>query len=79
MATNLPCCAAADWGTSNLRLWLLAAGGAPLLELRSEKGLTQVADRDFAGVLDRKLGELDAPENLPVKIGRASCRERVCT
>ena len=76
MASNLPCCAAADWGTSNLRLWLLAAGGAPLLELRSEKGLTQVADRDFAGVLDRMLVELGAAPDLPVIIcGMAGSRQ----
>ena len=76
MSSTQPFCAAADWGTSNLRLWLLAADGAPLRELRSEEGLTKVADRDFAGVLDRKLGELGAPEHLPVIIcGMAGSRQ----
>jgi 2-dehydro-3-deoxygalactonokinase len=71
-----PFCAAADWGTSNLRLWLLAADGAPLRELRSEEGLTKVADRNFAGVLDQKLAELGAAPDLPVIIcGMAGSRQ----
>jgi 2-dehydro-3-deoxygalactonokinase len=76
LASNLPFCAAADWGTSNLRLWLLAADGAPIRELRSEEGLTKVADRNFAGVLDRKLSELGAASDLPVVIcGMAGSRQ----
>jgi 2-dehydro-3-deoxygalactonokinase len=76
LPSDLPFCAAADWGTSNLRLWLLAADGSPLRELRSEEGLTKVADRNFIGVLDGKLRELGAPSDLPVIIcGMAGSRQ----
>jgi 2-dehydro-3-deoxygalactonokinase len=76
LASNPPFCAAADWGTSNLRLWLLAADGSPLRELRSEEGLTKVADRNFAGVLDGLLSELGAAPDLPVIIcGMAGSRQ----
>jgi 2-dehydro-3-deoxygalactonokinase len=74
--SNLPFCAAADWGTSNLRIWLLAHDGSPLGELRSEEGLIKVADRNFAGVLDGKLKELGAAPDLPVIIcGMAGSRQ----
>jgi 2-dehydro-3-deoxygalactonokinase len=74
--SNLPFCAAADWGTSNLRIWLLAHDGSPLGELRSEEGLIKVADRNFARVLDGKLKELGAAPNLPVIIcGMAGSRQ----
>ena len=76
MTAHQPNCAAADWGTSNLRLWLLAADGAPLNEARSEEGLTKVADRNFAGVLDRILSGLGAAPDLPVVIcGMAGSRQ----
>ena len=76
MASNLPFCAAADWGTSNFRLWLLAADGSPLGEVRSDVGLTKVPDRNFACVLDGKLNELGAAPDLPVIIcGMAGSRQ----
>jgi 2-dehydro-3-deoxygalactonokinase len=76
LAYNPPFCAAADWGTSNLRIWLLAQDGSPLGEQRSEEGLTKVADRNFAGVLDMKLRELGAASDLPVIIcGMAGSRQ----
>ncbi len=76
LASNFPFCAAADWGTSNLRLWLLAGDGSPLRELRSEEGLIKVADRNFAGVLDAKLRELGVAPDLPVIIcGMAGSRQ----
>jgi 2-dehydro-3-deoxygalactonokinase len=76
LASNFPFCAAVDWGTSNLRLWLLAADGSPLRELRSEEGLTKVADRNFAGVLDGMLSGLGAAPDLPVIIcGMAGSRQ----
>ena len=76
MASTQPFCAAADWGTSNLRLWLLAGDGSPLRELRGEEGLIKVADRNFAGVLDAKLRELGAAPDLPVIIcGMAGSRQ----
>jgi 2-dehydro-3-deoxygalactonokinase len=76
LASKLPFCAAADWGTSNLRIWLLAQDGSPLSELRSEEGLAKIADRNFAGVLDTKLRELGAASDLPVIIcGMAGSRQ----
>ena len=76
MAHTQPFCAAADWGTSNLRLWLLGPNGTPLAEARSEEGLTKVSDRNFAGVLDTLLSELGAAPDLPVIIcGMAGSRQ----
>jgi 2-dehydro-3-deoxygalactonokinase len=76
LASNLPLCAAADWGTSNLRVWLLGEDGSLLRELRSDEGLTKVTDRNFAAVLDGKLGELGAAPDLPVIIcGMAGSRQ----
>ena len=76
MPANSPFCVAADWGTSNLRLWLLAADGTPLNEIRSDEGLTRVVDRDFQSVLERKLSELGAGAELPVVIcGMAGSRQ----
>lgn len=71
-----PFCVAADWGTSNFRLWLLARDGAPIKEHRSEQGLTRVADKNFAAVLDSRLSEMKVPAGLPVVIcGMAGSRQ----
>jgi 2-dehydro-3-deoxygalactonokinase len=73
---NAPFCVAADWGTSNFRLWLLSGDGTPLEELRSEEGLTRLPDRNFAAVLETKLAEMNAPSGLPVVIcGMAGSRQ----
>jgi 2-dehydro-3-deoxygalactonokinase len=73
---NVPFCVAADWGTSNLRLWVLARDGTPLRELRSEEGLTRISDRNFAAVLEAKLAEMNVPNGLPVVIcGMAGSRQ----
>lgn len=66
MPAAQPHFAAVDWGTSNMRVWLMAADGAVLGETRGEEGLTRVQDRNFAGVLEDKLTGLGAPLNLPV-------------
>ena len=74
--TNNPFCIAADWGTSNLRLWLMAENGAVLRELRSEEGLTRVVDGDFTSVLERSAATLGASADLPVIIcGMAGSRQ----
>ena len=74
--TNKPFCIAADWGTSNLRLWLMAENGAVLRELRSEEGLTRVVDGDFTSVLERNAATLGASAALPVIIcGMAGSRQ----
>lgn len=68
MSSSSPHFAAVDWGTSNMRLWLMAGDGAVLGEARGEEGLTRVQDRNFEGVLEAKLAALGAPAALPVII-----------
>lgn len=42
---------AADWGSSNLRLWAMGADGTVLEERTSDKGMGQLAPSEFEGVL----------------------------
>lgn len=64
--TCLPALAAADWGTSRLRVWLLDRKGFPLAEQRTEEGMSTAREIGFAVILERVLRSLGAPENLPV-------------
>jgi 2-dehydro-3-deoxygalactonokinase len=68
MPSASPHFAAVDWGTSNMRVWLMAADGNVIGETRGEEGLTRVQDRNFEGVLEAKLAALGAPGDLPVVI-----------
>ena len=68
MPSTSPHFAAVDWGTSNMRVWLMAENGAVLGETRSEEGLTRIQDRNFESVLETKLAELGARSDLPVII-----------
>jgi 2-dehydro-3-deoxygalactonokinase len=68
MPAASPQFAAVDWGTSNMRVWMMAEDGAVLGETRGEEGLTRVQDRNFEGVLEAKLAALGAPQALPVII-----------
>ncbi|WP_118133648.1 2-dehydro-3-deoxygalactonokinase [Oceanicella sp. SM1341] len=69
-------CAAADWGTSSFRIWLLDGTGAPLAERRSGEGMSQVAAGGFGAVLEGHLAALGAPEGLPVVVcGMAGARQ----
>jgi 2-dehydro-3-deoxygalactonokinase len=68
MPAASPQFAAVDWGTSNMRVWLMAGDGTVLGETRGEEGLTRVQDRNFEGVLEAKLAALGAPPALPVII-----------
>jgi 2-dehydro-3-deoxygalactonokinase len=68
MPAASPQFAAVDWGTSNMRVWLMACDGTVLGETRGEEGLTRVQDRKFEGVLEAKLAALGAPLALPVII-----------
>lgn len=71
-----PVVAAADWGTTRLRLWLLDADGAVLAERRADDGLMSAARRGFANVLEDHLAALDAPAGLPVIVcGMAGARQ----
>lgn len=56
-----------DWGTSNLRIWLVNATGDVLAEAQSAEGMGTI-DRpeEFAAVLEKHLGELGAGPALPV-------------
>jgi 2-dehydro-3-deoxygalactonokinase len=70
-----PFCAAVDWGTTNLRVWLLSPDGAVLGTRRGPEGLLSITDRGFAGVLETHLSELGATADLPVVIcGMAGAR-----
>lgn len=68
MTTARAAFAAADWGTSNFRIWLFDAEGAPLAERRSEEGMSALSGSTaaFADALERHLGELGAARDLPV-------------
>ena len=58
----------ADWGTSNLRLWVMDAAGHIRAERRSDKGMGQL-DRDrFGPELDCCLAAMAVPADTPVLI-----------
>ncbi len=58
----------ADWGTSNLRLWVMDAAGHIRAEHRSDRGMGQL-DRDgFGPELDRCLAAMTVPADAPVLI-----------
>lgn len=60
-------CALVDWGTSNLRIWLVDDAGKVLREMQSAQGMGTIATpAGFAEVLETNLGALDAPEGIPV-------------
>ncbi|MBP1853031.1 2-dehydro-3-deoxygalactonokinase [Rhizobium halophytocola] len=61
-----PCYALVDWGTTNLRLWLVDADGAVLAERQSAEGMGNLSTDQFAGVLETHLAALGAPADLPV-------------
>ncbi|MCM2290729.1 2-dehydro-3-deoxygalactonokinase [Allorhizobium sp. BGMRC 0089] len=71
-----PFAALADWGTSNLRIWLVDEKGTVLDEAQSGDGMA-VCSRDnrFATVLESHLDSLAAPKSLPVIVaGMAGAR-----
>lgn len=71
-----PFCAAADWGTSSFRIWLISEDGRPMAERRSDEGMTHSATAGFASVLETHLAALGAAEDLPVVIcGMAGSRQ----
>jgi 2-dehydro-3-deoxygalactonokinase len=67
---------AADWGTSNLRLWALDAKGAVVARRMSDQGMGQLAPGDFEGVLLKLAGDLIPPDECDVLIcGMAGARQ----
>jgi len=70
-----PFCAAADWGTTNFRLWLLDAKGEVLAERSSGEGMRACQPDRFESVLEAHLAAVDAPAGLPVVVaGMAGAR-----
>ena len=73
---NVPAFAAADWGTSSFRIWLLDGTGTVLAERRSDEGMTSAGPAGFATILEKHLDEMGAPSDLPVIIcGMAGARQ----
>lgn len=66
---------AIDWGTSNLRLWVMGADGQILDSKRSEKGMSQLRPSDYPKLLDELIGGYDLPSDIPIVIcGMAGAR-----
>jgi 2-dehydro-3-deoxygalactonokinase len=62
-----PAWAAADWGGSHLRLWLMDATGRALAERRSSRGMTGLAPPDFEpALLELLAGAVDGEAGLTV-------------
>jgi 2-dehydro-3-deoxygalactonokinase len=61
---------AVDWGTTNRRAYLLDHGGAVLDRMEDDRGVTAIADGDFAGAIAEIAARLgDAPLMLAGMIG----------
>lgn len=74
--TGAPAFAAADWGTTRLRIWTLDAAGGVITERRSDEGLLATQPGKFAAILERMLADMAAPADLPVVIcGMAGSRQ----
>ena len=74
-ASNTPFCAAVDWGTTNLRVWLLDRTGAVRGERASGEGMRACMPDRFEAVLETHLDALGAPADLPVIVaGMAGAR-----
>lgn len=74
-ASSSAFCAAIDWGTTNMRLWLLDGGGGVLAERSSAEGMRACMPDRFASVMEAHLSELGAPADLPVVVaGMAGAR-----
>ena len=68
--------AAVDWGTSNLRVWLLDAAGEVIGERKSGEGMSSAGAKGFANVLEEHLAALGAPDDLPAIVcGMAGARQ----
>ncbi|WP_454288874.1 2-dehydro-3-deoxygalactonokinase [Rhizobium arsenicireducens] len=64
-----------DWGTSNLRVWLVDAAAGVLGERQSPEGMGTLTPDRFAGVLETHLAALGGAPDLPVVVaGMAGAR-----
>lgn len=68
--------AAVDWGTSNMRIWLLDADGGVVAERRSDDGMTKAGEKGFGAVLEAHLATMHAPADIAVVVcGMAGARQ----
>ncbi|MCC8933186.1 2-dehydro-3-deoxygalactonokinase [Rhizobium sp. 'Codium 1'] len=73
--TASPFAALVDWGTSNLRIWLVDSQGAVIGERQSEEGMGSLDRAAYPAVLEGHLSALGASSDLPVVIaGMAGAR-----
>jgi 2-dehydro-3-deoxygalactonokinase len=71
-----PTFALVDWGTTNLRVWLVNHNGTVLGTQTTADGMGVLARDQFAEVIERVLTQLGAPQDLPVMIcGMAGSRQ----
>jgi 2-dehydro-3-deoxygalactonokinase len=68
-------CAAVDWGTSRIRLWLMSRDGTVLGQSRGDEGMLRCQETGFAPTLAKHLTAAGAHDGLPVMIcGMAGAR-----
>jgi 2-dehydro-3-deoxygalactonokinase len=73
--TGSPFAALVDWGTSNLRIWLVDSQGVVIGERLSPEGMGSLEKAAYPAVLEGHLSALGAPSHLPVVIaGMAGAR-----
>lgn len=66
----------ADWGTTNLRIWLVDASGEIIAERSSEQGISTTGPNEFEKVFEAELAAMGAPADLPAIIcGMAGSRQ----
>ncbi|MCB1376237.1 MAG: 2-dehydro-3-deoxygalactonokinase, partial [Rhodobacteraceae bacterium] len=76
MSGAVPAVAAVDWGTTRLRIWLLAGDATVLAERRSDEGMASAATEGFGAILERHLAAMAAPADLPAIVcGMAGARQ----
>jgi 2-dehydro-3-deoxygalactonokinase len=69
-------CAAADWGTTSFRLWLLADDGTVLGESRGDDGILSTKAGEYPDRLNEHLAVVGAASDVPVIIcGMAGARQ----
>lgn len=68
-------CAAVDWGTTNMRVWLLDRSGDVRESRSSDEGMRAAMPDRFEAIMEKHLGQMGAPVDLPVIIcGMAGAR-----
>lgn len=71
-----PSFALVDWGTTNLRVWLVDHSGNVLGEESTADGMGTLSKAEFGAVLENLLLRLNAPDDLPAMIcGMAGSRQ----